>query len=97
MGWEGYEGAWEGIYLEVDRPSTLAFTWRAPASAGPIAAQETIVRLTFEETDDERTVMVLEHSGFADEAAMEAQLQSWRPHLFALRAFLLQPPAGTRP
>ncbi len=92
FGWEGYDGVWQGRYLEVDRPDRLVFTWLPPAEVFPAGAYESLVTLTFEEVEEGRTTMTLEHSGFRDTPELEAQLQVWRGYLFALRAFLLQPP-----
>lgn len=94
IGWEGYEGVWQGTYLVVDRPARLSFTWLPPAEVFPAGAYETIVDLRFEQADGGGTVMTLEHTGFEDADTMEAQLQAWRGYLFALRAFLLQAPAS---
>ena len=94
MGWEGYDGVWEGTYLEVD-DDVLAFTWLPPPSVFPAASYPTTVRLTFEEVD-EGTKLVLQHSGFLDTPELEAHVRSWQPYLYALRAFLLRSPeAGT--
>lgn len=93
MGWEGYDGVWTGTYLEVDRPETLAFTWLPPESVFPAGSYETEVRIRFESREEGGTRLLLEHSGFRDTPEMEAQLQAWRPYLFALRAFLLQMPS----
>ena len=94
LGWEGYDGVWQGRYLEVDRPARLVFTWLPPEEVFPAGAYESIVTLTFEEVEEGRTTMMLEHSGFRDTPELEAQLQVWRGYLFALRAFLLQPPSA---
>ncbi len=93
FGWEGYAGEWQGRYLEVERPDRLVFTWLPPVEVFPAGAYESIVTLTFEEVEEGRTTMTLEHSGFRDTPELEAQLQVWRGYLFALRAFLLQPPS----
>lgn len=95
IGWDGYEGSWQGSYLEVERPSRLVFTWLPPESVFPAGAYQTLVTLTFDETEAGGTAMTLEHSGFRDVDELEVQLQAWRGYLFALRAFLLQPPAET--
>lgn len=94
MGWEGYDGVWTGTYLEVDRPELLAFTWLPPESVFPAGSYETEVRVRFEPREEGGTLLLLEHSGFRDTPEMEAQLQAWRPYLFALRAFLLQMPSA---
>lgn len=94
VGWDGFEGVWQGRYLEVDRPERLVFSWLPPADVFPAGAYDTVVTLTFEEDDEGGTLMSLEHTGFRGTAEMEAQLQAWRGYLFALRAFLLQPPTG---
>ena len=91
MGWDGYEGEWTGTYLEVERPERLVFTWVVPEGVFPSGSYETVVTLTFEEADEGRTSMRLEHSGFRDSAEMESQLQSWQGYLYALRAHLLRP------
>lgn len=91
IGWEGYDGIWQGRYLEIDRPRLLKFTWLPPAEVFPSGAYETVVTLTFEKADPGGTLMTLEHSGFQAGAEMDAQLQAWRGYLFALRAYLLQP------
>lgn len=90
MGWEGYDGVWSGTYLEVERPEVLAFTWLPPESVFPGGSYETEVRIAFEPREAGGTLLTLRHSGFRDTPEMEAQLQAWRPYLFALRAFLLQ-------
>jgi len=94
LGWEGYDGVWQGRYLEVDRPDRLVFTWLPPEEVFPAGAYESIVTLTFEEAEEGHTTMTLDHSGFRDTPELEAQLQVWRGYLFALRAFLLQPPSA---
>lgn len=93
MGWDGYEGVWTGTYLEVDRPERLVFTWVAPEGVFPSGSYETIVTLTFEEVEEGRTSLLLEHSGFREPAELESQLQAWRGYMFALRAHLLRPTA----
>ena len=93
MGWDGYEGVWTGTYLEVDRPERLVFTWVAPEGVFPSGSYETIVTLTFEEVEEGRTSLLLEHSGFREPAEFESQLQAWRGYMFALRAHLLRPTA----
>ncbi len=87
--WDDY-GTWHGNYLEIDRPQRLVFTWLPPEQSSAEGSYETRVELTFEELDTGGTLMRLLHSGFRDAMEMEAQLQAWRPHLFALRAYLLQ-------
>lgn len=94
IGWDGYDAVWQGKYLEVDRPGKLVFTWLPPAEIFPAGAYETVVTVTFDEDEEGGTVLTLEHAGFRGTDEMEAQLQAWRPYLFALRAFLLQPVAG---
>jgi len=90
MGWDGYEGVWTGTYLEVDRPQRLVFTWLAPDGVFPSGAYETVVALTFEEVEEGRTSLLLEHSGFREPGELESQLQAWRGYMFALRAHLLR-------
>ena len=46
IGWDGFEGVWQGHYLEVDRPDRLSFTWLPPADVFPGGAYETLVTLT---------------------------------------------------
>ena len=92
FGWDGYEGVWSGTYLEVQRPERLVFTWVPPVGVFPSGSYETVVELTFEEAEDGRTSLVLEHRGFHDAAELEAQLQAWRGYMFALRAHLLRAP-----
>ncbi len=91
IGWEGYDGIWQGRYLEIERPERLVFTWLPPEAIFPAGAYETRVTLTFEATEDGGTQLTLEHTGFEGTVELEAQLQAWRPYLFSLRAFLLQP------
>jgi len=91
MGWDGYEGVWTGTYLEVDRPERLVFTWVAPPGVFPSGSYETVVTLTFEEVEEGRTSLLLEHSGFRQPGELESQLQAWRGYMFALRAHLLRP------
>lgn len=91
IGWEGFDGVWQGRYLEIERPERLVFSWLPPESVFPAGAYETRVSLTFDEVEEGRTRLTLEHTGFEGTAELEAQLQAWRPYLFALRAYLLQP------
>lgn len=93
MGWDGHEGEWRGVYLEVDEPDVLAFTWQPPEEAMPEGAYPTTVTLTFEAEGD-GTLLVLEHSGFRDTQEADAHLDAWKPYLYALRAFLLS--SGSR-
>jgi len=51
-----------GTYLEIDRPSTLVFTWESPASL-----DNSIVTLKFTAVDDNKTNIVLTHDRFIDE------------------------------
>ncbi len=95
IGWEGFEGSWSGTYLDVERPERLSFTWLPPESVFPAGSYETTVTLTFEEREEGGTLLTLEHSGFRGVDELEAQLQSWRAYLFALRAFVLQPAPGS--
>ena len=90
FGWDGWDEEWVGIYVEVDRPNRLVFTWQPPAAAFPEGAYETTVTLTFEELDDELTRLQLRHSGFRGGAEMESHMEAWRGYLYNLRAFLLQ-------
>ena len=90
FGWDGYEEEWVGVYVEIDRPERLSFTWQPPASVFPEGAYETLVTLTFEEVDDGITRLVLEHTGFQGGAEMESHMEAWRGYLYNLRAFLLQ-------
>lgn len=90
FGWEGYDDEWAGVYVEVDRPNRLVFTWQPPASAFPEGAYETTVTLTFEEVGDELTRFTLRHGGFRGGAEMESHMEAWRGYLYNLRAFLLQ-------
>ena len=94
MGWDGYEGVWMGTYLEVERPERLVFTWVAPEGVFTSGSYETVVTLTFEEVEEGRTSLLLEHSGFLDPSELESQLQAWRGYMFALRAHLLRPTAN---
>lgn len=91
IGWDGFDAAWEGRYVEVARPERLVFSWLPPVDVFPAGAYETLVTLTFDENDDGTTLMTLEHSGFTGTPELELQMQAWRSYLFALRAFLLQP------
>lgn len=90
FGWDGWDVDWVGTYVEVDRPNRLVFTWQPPESAFPQGAYETTVVLTFEETEDDGTRLLLEHGGFRGGAEMESHLESWRGYLYNLRAYLLQ-------
>jgi uncharacterized protein YndB with AHSA1/START domain len=88
MGWDGYDGEWRGVYLEVDEPEVLAFTWQSPDQVMPDGSYPTVVRLTFEE-EGEGTLLVLEHFGFRTADDAELYLDHWKPYLYVLRAFLL--------
>jgi len=90
FGWEGWEDEWLGVYVEVDRPNRLVFTWQPPASAFPEGAYQTTVTLTFEALDEGATLLVLEHGGFQGGLEMESHMEAWRGYLYNLRAFLLQ-------
>lgn len=87
--WEGQEEVWQGSFVEIDRPEVLAFTWNPPESFFPEGAYETTVRLTFEETEGD-TTLILEHSGFRGAPEMEATLVRWEEYLYNLRAWLLR-------
>ena len=90
FGWDGYDEQWVGVYVEIDRPARLSFTWQPPEAVFPEGAYQTMVTLTFEEVDDGITRLVLEHTGFQGAAEMESHLEAWRAYLYNLRAFLLQ-------
>ena len=74
-----------GVYVEVDRPRVLAFTWRPswyPAS-------ESLVRIELDE-EDGATRVRLTHSGLAGEAD-RANNRGWPDLLAALRAHAATP------
>lgn len=90
FGWDGYEEQWAGVYVEIERPERLVFTWQPPASVFPEGAYQTTVTLTFEEIGEGATRLVLEHGGFTGGVEADSHLQAWRGYLYNLRAFLLQ-------
>jgi len=90
FGWDGFDEEWVGVYVEIDRPERLVFTWQPPATVFPEGAYETTVTLTFEEVEEGITRLVLEHGGFKGGAEMESHMEAWRGYLYNLRAFLLQ-------
>lgn len=90
FGWDGYEEQWSGVYVEIERPERLVFTWQPPAAVFPEGAYQTTVTLTFEEVGEQATLLTLEHTGFTGGVEADSHLQAWRGYLYNLRAFLLQ-------
>ncbi len=73
-----------GKYIEVERPSKLAFTWAWETNP---AAGETLVTLELLSRGKE-TEMVLTHERFADEATREQHQQGWTGCLGRLEEIL---------
>ena len=69
----GDTGLVYGVYVEVDRPRRLAFTWNPSWDAG----EETLVEITFQEIPA-GTIVRLVHSGFRDrDQSRDGHLQGW--------------------
>ena len=56
---EGVEFFVVGHYLELDRPRRLAFTWSCSTWDDP--THQSVVTVTFEPVDGDRTLMTIEH------------------------------------
>jgi uncharacterized protein YndB with AHSA1/START domain len=63
-----------GRYLALDRPGLLSFTWSC--SNWPDPALESVVTVTFEPADDERTLMTIEHTRLPDDLVDQHE-QGW--------------------
>lgn len=66
----------EGMYLLVDRPNALSFTWKHDWGDEP----ETTVELRFLPTSD-GTLLKLRHSGFSTDASRDNHANGW-PRVF---------------
>ena len=70
---DGSKSTVGGVYLEIDPPSVLAYTWNP--SWDTIA--ETKVRFTLESAEG-GTLVKVEHSGFAAGAVVEGHSEGWK-------------------
>jgi uncharacterized protein YndB with AHSA1/START domain len=74
-----------GVYLAIDRPRVLAYTWNPSWDALP----ETEVRVTLSAAAGGGTLVRVTHSGFAGyEKSAEGHVQGWNRVLGWLREFL---------
>lgn len=65
--------------LSYQPQSMLSFSWNAPPQFGPLRDQRTWVVLRFEPHGGHQTRVVLEHLGFADQAAADpARREDWK-------------------
>jgi uncharacterized protein YndB with AHSA1/START domain len=71
-----------GTYLVVEPPARLDFSWRWHGED-----EETSVEIELSEVDD-GSLLVLRHSGFADEAERDQHIQGWNDCLDRLDAHL---------
>lgn len=61
-----------GVYLEINRPDKLVFTWKSHLSL-----DDSKVTLNFTKVDDHRTTISLSHVKFIDEEARAAHEGGW--------------------
>lgn len=64
-----------GVYREIQRPTSLAFTWDWEEPASRVG--DTLVRVQFKDAGKGVTEVVLTHEGFAEAARMSSHEQGW--------------------
>lgn len=74
-----------GIYLEVQRPKKLVYTWNM--EAGEIKTGETRVTVTFDESGDSTEVEVL-HEPFDDQEVRSLHAAGWMLYLNTISGML---------
>lgn len=85
---DGTRFAHEGVFLEVNAPRRLSFTWRW--TEGPLDAAETLVELTF--TPERGGVAVsVHHSRFANQAECDKHV-GWQQSLDHLEVWFAERP-----
>jgi len=79
-----------GKYLEIKPPHRLVFTWawHEEADFASPRGHESVVTVQFNETDDERTDVVLTQAVFKDETALAAHESGWTGAFDKLAEFL---------
>jgi uncharacterized protein YndB with AHSA1/START domain len=83
---DGDTGTVHGVYIEVDRPKVLAYTWNPSWDPG----ESTEVHITFERVKS-GTLLRFVHSGFAGrKEPQEGHTQGWTHVLGWLQTYLLQ-------
>ena len=65
-----------GHYKQLQRPSSIAYTWKWEGEQSPMPHLETLVEVRFDEKDG-GTEMHMTHSGFPAAAAREGHSQGW--------------------
>lgn len=73
-----------GAYTEIDRPSSVSFTWGWENDPQVIPPGSSLVRVTLE-PDDGATIVRLRHSGLPSEEAMRSHRQGWQHYLSRLQ------------
>jgi uncharacterized protein YndB with AHSA1/START domain len=73
-----------GVYLIVDAPKLLEFTWRHDFYDGDASQADTIVRYELEERDG-ATQLRVTHSGFTTVADREDHANGWKTVLAWLK------------
>jgi uncharacterized protein YndB with AHSA1/START domain len=67
-----------GVYKKLDPFNTVAFTWNSYCGEEPTG--ETLVTVTFSETEPGKTNMKLLHTGFKTEAARVSHQGGWEDY-----------------
>ena len=62
----------QGLYLKMDRPNILQFSWESPFSA-----ENSVVTLKFKSLDANCTELDLDHVGFSDEDSCANHKGGW--------------------
>ncbi len=85
---DGTEHGGEGEYVEIERPTRLVFTWRWDNPA--LGAEAQLVDVTFTDTGDGRTTVVLLNHGLTEREADEHR-EGWDLSFDNLAAVLATP------
>ena len=67
-----------GEFIEVDPPRRLVYTWAWETPGSPTEDLITLVTVEFQALDEERTTVVLTHTGFADDGQRDQHEHGWR-------------------
>jgi uncharacterized protein YndB with AHSA1/START domain len=96
----GQRGAEDNLFLAVQEPELLAFTWDAPPHLPEARRQRTSVALRLEELPGQRTRLWFEQSGFGRggqwDQAFEYFTPAWKTVLARLRLRCAQGPLDPR-
>ena len=66
-----------GVYREVERPRRLVYTWAWQGERGLHPGHESVVTVEFVASGDDRTTVLLEHSGLASEESRTRHRAGW--------------------